>query len=317
MKVKFIIPIPDTSYYIWQVLVQINNFAKYGYDIDAHYLIGVVYGDINPHIRKMADSPDIKSKFHLYVDDRDGSDKVYSASLKPYLMYRYFKDHPWEKDCAYVYLDPDVIFLEKFDFTPFLNDDIWYGSDVGSYLNTSYIKQKGGDELLKDFADHAGISTELVMANDDNCIGAQYITKNNTPEYWLSVFKKSADVYSYLLGRQSYYFKKEMIYWLQIWTTEMWTTVWELWLSGVKTKHTEEWEFHWANHNMKDKKHKIFHNAGVAEQDQSKTIHYAKRAYENQTPFNKELPISKESLSYEYVKEIKETEINYPDLIWD
>ena len=331
MKVKFIIPIPDTDYYIHQVLIQINNFAKLGYDIDAHYLIGVVYGKLNEHVRKIADSSKIKAKFHFYIDGREAQEKSYSASLKPYLVYRYFQQHPWEKDCAYVYLDPDVIFLEKFDFTPYLNDDKWYGSDVASYIDSSYIKQKGGDEFLKEFTEHAGVSPELIIAHDKNCIGAQYITKNNTPEYWLGVYKKSAETFNYINTRHSHYFKKEMIHWLQVWTMEMWITLWELWRTGVETIPDSEWEFHWANHLMKDKKHKIFHNAGIAEQDQSKAIHvagiteqdlpkiihYAKRAYEHQSPFNKDLPVSEESMSYLYVKEIKEVEVNYPDLVWD
>jgi len=319
MKVKFIIPLPDTNYYLWQAIVQMNNFKKWGYEVDTHYLIGVVYGTPNPHALDMANSPEVKAKVHLYIDEREGQEKAYSASLKPYLMYRYFKDNPWEKDCAYVYLDADVIFLEAFDFTPYLNDDIWYGSDVGSYINSGYIKQKGGDELLKDFTEHAGVTPELITANDDNCIGAQYITKNNIPEYWFDVYKKSAETYNYMNSRQNYYFKSEMIYWLQIWTMEMWLTIWELWRIGVQTEHTEDWEFHWANHMVKDRKHKIYHNAGIAEQDQTKTEHFAKRAYENKTPFNNPLVdiVSKDSLSYMYVTEIKESEKNYPSLVWD
>ena len=317
MKVKFIIPVPDTDYYLWQVLVQANNFKKWGYDIDTHYLIGVVYGSPNPHALSIAESPDIKAKVHLYVDKREQHEKSYSASLKPYLMYKYFEQYPWEKDCAYVYLDPDVIFLEEFDFTPYLNDGDWYGSDVASYIDSNYIKQKGGDEFLNEFARHAGISPEVVVSHDKNCIGAQYITKNNTPEYWLGVYKKSAETFNYINTRHSHYFKKEMIHWLQVWTMEMWITLWELWGKGVLTIPRPEWEFHWANHLVKDRKHKIFHNAGIADQDQSKTIHFAKRAYENKTPFNKDLPISKDSLSYLYVLEIKDTEENFKELIWD
>lgn len=312
-KVKFIVPLPDVFYYDWHLLPQINNFSKYGYDEDTHYLVGVFNNNASENIRKMADSPKIKSKFHFYMDERTEQERAYSASLKPFLMYKYFQQHPWEKDCAYVYLDPDVIYLDKFDFTPFLDDDIWYGSDVGSYLDSNYIKQKGGDELLNEFCEQAGISPELVIANDKNCIGAQYLTKNNTPEFWKEVYQKSSKCYVYLNSRRDYFFKPEMTYWLQIWTNEMWLTIWQLWLNGVETKHTNEWCFHWGNHFQKDKTHKIFHNAGVA--DPNEQFHFSKTAYQV-SPFNKDIPTSQESLSYEYVKEIKEAEVAFPDLIW-
>jgi hypothetical protein len=314
-RMKFIVPIPDSSYYIQQALIQINNFAKYGYDSETHYLIGIIYEKVNPHIVKIAESGLTKAHFHFYRDGRTAEERRYSASLKPHLMYRYFKEYPEEYKHPYVYLDPDLIFMEKFDFTPFLNDNHWYGSDTASYMNVNYIKSKG-EGLLEDMCNFVGIDPAIVIANDNSIIGAQYVTKNNTAEFWESVYKKSSQAYIYLNSIQAKYFKPEMTYWLQIWCTEMWITVWECWKRGVETRAHKDFEFHWANHNAKDRKHKMFHNAGISEQDQSKTKHYAKRAYEHVTPFNKELPVSEESLSMEYVKEIKETEKNYPTLIW-
>lgn len=313
MKVKFIVPLPDVPYYLWQMLVQINNFAKYGYDIDTHYLIGCFNNTTNPISRKMAESGLIKAKIHFYRDEREKAEQEYRASLKPYLMYKYFEQHPWEADCAYVYLDPDVIFLDRFNFEPFLNDNIWYGSDVGSYLDSKYIMSKGGIQLIAEFCGVAGIATDLVVRNDKNCIGAQYITKNNTANFWKNVFKKSTLCYNYLIKRQDVYFRPEMQYWLQTWTSEMWTTIWEAWNMGIQTKVLNEMCFHWANHKIKDRNHIIFHNAGVA--DPNEKFHFSKTAY-GISPFNKEIPTSEESLSYLYVKEIKETEVNYKELIW-
>lgn len=309
-KIKFIIPYPDVPYYCWQVLVQINNFRRLGYEVDAHYLCCYFNNKPSDNTLNMMSNGIVKAKIHLYPDDR--SQKGYPASMKPYMMYKYFQEFPEEKENIYVYLDADVIFLDKFDFSPFINDDIWYGSEVGSYINSSYINQKG-DGLLQEMCDFTGIEKGLVVSNDNNCIGAQYIIKNNTADFWWRVYDNSSRLYSYLQKRQAHYFKKEMIHWLQIWTMEMWLTLWEAWKAEIKTKVAPEMEFHWANHMMKDKKHVIYHNAGVTENNGD---HFSKIHYQS-SPFNKEILCSEDSLSYLYKKEVLEAQENFKEIIWD
>lgn len=309
-KVKFIVPIPDVRYYDWQATVQINNFRKLGYEEDTNYLIIYFGNEPSPEIQKIANSPLVKAKFHFYKDEREFTQ--YTPGMKPWLMFKYFQEFPEEKEHAYYYADPDQIFLDKFNFEPYLNDDITYGSDVGSYINSGYINQKG-DGLLQEMCDFVGISKELVLSNDGNCIGAQTLTKNNTAEFWYTVYEKSNKLYDYLQTRKDHYFKPEMIDWLQIWTTEMWMSIWELWLRGEQTKSTKDWEFHWANHMMRDKQHVIYHGAGVTENDGK---HFSKIHYQS-SPFNKEILCSEDSLSYLYKLEVLETQEYYKDLIWD
>ena len=309
-KIKFIIPYPDVPYYCWQVLVQINNFRKLGYEVDAHYLCCYFNEKPSAISQSFVDSENIKSTFHLYPDDRDV--KGYSASMKPYMMYKYFQQFPEEKDNIYVYLDADVIFLEPFNFEPFINDSVWYGSEVGSYINSGYINQKG-DGLLQEMCDFVELQKDVVTNMDNNCIGAQYIIKNSTADFWYQVHKRSSDLYIHLQGRQAHYFKKEMIHWLQIWTMEMWLTLWEAWRNNIFTKPVTEMEFHWANHMMKDKKHSIYHNAGVTENDGK---HFSKIHYQS-SPFNKEILCSEDSLSYLYKREVLEAQENFKELIWD
>lgn len=311
-KVKFIIPFPNVPYYEWQVLVQINNLAKFGYDVDAHYLVCTLANNPGERLTKIASSPKINATFHFYKDERDDEGMRYAASMKPWLMYKYFEQHPWEKNVAYAYLDPDVIFLDKFDFEPYLYDDVWYGSDVRSYINSSYIQSKG-EGLFEEMCAFINIDPNLVKQNDKNCVGAQYLTKNNTPQFWKNVYEKSSRLYNHLERRKTWYFKPEMTYWFQNWSNEMFITLWELWSNKVETKFDPNWEFHWANHLMKDKKHKLFHNAGVA--GKTDELHFCKIAYQS-SPFKKDIPTKEESLSYLYMREVKETEKNYPELIW-
>lgn len=307
---KFIVPIPDVLYYCWQILVQINNFHKYDYDIETHYLIGVFNKKPTDQVKKMAASPQLRCKFHFYDDERP--DKTYTAGLKPYLVHRYFTEFPEEKDSVYCYVDPDLIFLKIFNFEPFIHDDIWWGSDVSSYLGSQYIKSKG-EGLFEEMCQYVNIDPKIVEANDrPGCIGAQYITKNNDPQFWWDVYFNSNALYKHLLTRKNHYFKPEMGYWLQVWTNEMWLTIWELWKRGIQTKHANEFCFHWANHQIKDKIHTMFHNAGVTKAD---GINFSKIDYQT-SPFNKELVANKTSISWFYAQEVKETEVNYPDLVW-
>ena len=317
MKLRFIVPFPDTDYYLSQILIQNNNFEKFGYDVETHFVAGICYGKINPHLQRIVDSGLLKSTWHIYFDERTGEERRYSASLKDHLMYRYFKEFPEEKDNYYFLADPDMIFLEPFDFTPYMDGKTWWGSDTSSYMNLAYFRQKG-EGFFEEMCDHVGISPELVIANDKNIIGANYLTVNNTAEFWERIYKKAAETYNWLGTIQPKYFKPEMGFWFQSFCTEMFLIIWELWKDGVETKHDENWNFHWTNSWVKDKKHKIFHLAGEASQDQSKTVHYAKRAYEHRSPFNKDYSmIHPDSLTNLYINEIVETARKYPSLVWD
>ena len=307
-KIKFIVPLPDSSYYLWQILVQINNFRRLGYEIDAHYPVCIFNNNPSEILKQLSNSTNIKAHFHLYYDNRE--DKSYSASMKPWLMAQYFKEFPEEKDNIYIYLDPDVIFLDKMNFSKFIDDDIWYESDTCSYLDSRYIKSKG-EQLFYEMCDIVGIPYEVVLSNDKNCGGAQYITKNNTFEFWNEVEKTSVPLYKHMVDTAVKYKPEGDPYPIQAWTSEMWTTNWCLWKNGITTKCVPELDFHWADHKMKELKHTIFHNAGVVKEDD---INFCKTTYQK-SPFRKDIKISKDSISYKYLLEVKETEINFPELI--
>ncbi len=156
-----------------------------------------------------------------------------------------------------------------------------------------------------------GISPQLVISNDLNCGGAQYITKNNTYEYWKEVELTSVPLYKHMVATAEKYKKDGQIYPIQAWTSEMWTTNWVLWKNGIKTKCIDELNFHWANHHIRDLRYSIYHNAGVTDNNGS---HFSKTAYQK-SPFMQELKGSVDSISYKYIEEIKSTEINFPELV--
>lgn len=308
-KIKFIVPFPDTPYYLWQVLVQINNFRKFGYEVDTYYLVCYFNNRVSDVAKKIAASDNIKSTFRFYPDER--TDLTYTASIKPWLMAKFFEEYPEEKENIFIYLDPDLIFLKPIDWIKYSHDDIWYESDTSSYLNSIYIKSKG-EQLFNDMCDIVEISPDLVIANDYNCGGAQYVTKNNTCSFWYEVSELSTVLYKYMVDTAKNYQPEGQTYPIQAWTSEMWVTNWIHWRNGGKTRTVKELNFHWANHSIKYLEHDMYHNAGVTINDGE---HFCKIAYQV-SPFNKETLGKENSISYNYIKEIRETELNFPELLF-
>ena len=65
---KILIATFDHNYYLWQCLVQINNFMKYGYDEDTVYIISS--SSISPVLQSFLDCDKIKSKFFMRLSNR-------------------------------------------------------------------------------------------------------------------------------------------------------------------------------------------------------------------------------------------------------
>ena len=92
---KILIATLDHNYYLWQCLVQINNFMKYGYDEDTVYVIAS--SNPSPALKMMMNCPKIKSKIFLYKDERIGL--KYPSSLRPHILEKFYKEYPeYEKD---------------------------------------------------------------------------------------------------------------------------------------------------------------------------------------------------------------------------
>ena len=191
---KFLIPTPDKPFYLWQILVQIANFREMGYEKDMHIPMMLSGKEASPELKKMMESKDLKCHFYVYQDDREH--RGYAASMKPYMMYKYFQQFPERKSDVYNYLDSDVIFTSPMDFSPFINDEVWYGSQTKAYTGVKYVKSKG-EEIFLEMCRICGVRPALVEANDDNHIGAQYFIKNNTPELWFEIYEKSTLMYNY------------------------------------------------------------------------------------------------------------------------
>lgn len=302
---KILIATFDHTYYLWQCLVQISNFMKYGYDEDAIFVIST--SDPSPQLKSMINHPKIKSKFFLYKDERVGM--KYPSTLRLHILEKFFREHPEYEKETFFYTDPDVVFTKQFDFSKFEKDDIWYVSDTRSYLDSRYIKSKS-EELFNEMCKIIGISPELVIENDNNAGGAQYILKNISSDFWKTCMFKSETLYNHMKDTSNIYKPEHPI---QCWTSDMWTLFWEGLKNGRKIRIHKDLNFCWAvspiNHWYDTY---IFHNAGVPGDSET---HFSKITYQI-SPFNKNLVMNPDNCTSKYVEEIKETENIFKDIVW-
>lgn len=304
---KLIIVLPDNNYFLWQMLVQMNNFRKFGYENDTIYLIGKNTGTPSSTLLNIMRNGKTKSNFYIYNDERKYP--KYSSSLRPHILAKFFEQNPVMEKETFFYLDPDVIFTKKIRFNDLEKNKTWYLSDTRSYINSDYIKSKG-QQLFYEMCKIVGINPELVEKNDNNAGGAQYFLKNVNAEFWRKVEKDSEELYQHMVNTSEIYNPEHPI---QVWTADMWAVLWNAWFFGHETKIIKRLNFAWATDNIvKWDKVSIFHNAGAVINNGE---FFLKTNYQT-SPFNKKLSCNKKFCSRNYIKEIKETEKNFSKILF-
>jgi len=304
---KILIATFDHNYYLWQVLVQINNFMKYGYDEDTIYIVSS--SNISPALKSMMECDKIKSKFYIYKDER--KQHSYPSSLRPHILEKFFNDHPeYEKETIF-YTDPDVVFTKHLDFSEMEKDEYWHLSDTRSYIDSKYIKSKS-EKLFKEMCEIAKVSPEEVTANDDAAGGAQYVMKGINAEFWKKVYDDSENLYVHMKSTESIYHPEHPI---QSWTSDMWAVFWNGLYFGHKVKIHPDLDFCWATDRINRWfETYIFHNAGV-DGSSGGDKYFSKIKYQN-SPFNQDIKVESDNCTYKYLQEVKDTEINFKDILW-
>lgn len=310
---KFVIPIPDIPYYLWQALVQMANFRELGYEEDAHYPV-VYFGDRPSDLfLRLWESDDLGCSLHAYPDTR--ADRSYPPSMKPWLMGKFFEQFPDEASDVYNYLDPDCVFTKPMDFTAFedADDNRWYGSDTRLYTGAEYIRSKG-EQLFLDLCAISGVDPAAVLAHDENSLGAQYFVKRAGADFWFDLERKSVIAYRHMLATAEQYHPEGHEYPIQVWCAEMYLQQYETIRARFTPVASDLMRFCWANAPASAwDDHVYFHDAGVPAENGRDfcTITW------QSSPFGKEITVSPESASSRYVDLIRRTEEMFPDLIWD
>lgn len=291
-KLYFICAQPNTKYYAWQLEVMLRNFNEMGIlsnpKYEVHIVTNIPYGDnllVESELFKLSQVEKSHTNLTFYYHADTRATKHYPSSIRPNLLKQHFAAHPEIK--TFFYHDCDMIFTKKdLDFTPFLQDDICYGSDVRFYIGHDYIASKEHN-VLEYMCQIAQIPLRVVRDNEHNCIGAQYLIKNVTPDFWEEVEKISEELFlkittrnkyikasypkSYASGENDkgmwdvynakdktweYDFTREVAeqraaqlsnyHELQIFASDMWAVLWCLWKLGKQTVPHKFFDFAWA-----------------------------------------------------------------------
>ena len=314
-NILFVTAQPDVPYFHWQVKLYTHNFIEKGIDPNNIHVIFSTIGN-NKLSQGAEDLKKIGINIHSYKDER--VNKRYIPSIKPFLIYKWLEQYPENGKCFFLH-DADIIFRELPDFEKMLNDDICYLSDTIGYIGYDYImdccrryesqhptSEKG--QLLKEMADTIGISVDLIKKNQKNSGGGQYIIKNTDYKLWEKIYLDSFTLYNnMLIYQRKFPINPGQI---QFWTAEMWSVLWNLWLSNFKTKVVDELGFSWATDNVdKYEKYPILHMAGVTD-DLKKTKFY-KGDFINVDPIKK---LIEDPTYFDYV-DIKSSTIKYIEVM--
>jgi hypothetical protein len=179
----FISAQPESLYFIWQLEVQLFNFKTNRVPAEnIHVLIGYnpMYG-LNKKTLEFANEQKSNACFFFYSDERVNSS--YTPSIRPHIIKKHFLDCPYLKDECIFYHDADIIFRELPDFKRLCTDDTWYVSDTRRYLDIAYIKSVG-DPVFYEMCEVLNIDRSLIVNNDENAGGAQYLMKGVNYQFW-------------------------------------------------------------------------------------------------------------------------------------
>lgn len=312
----FISAQPDSTFFHWQVEIYLYQFAKHGIQNYCYALFGYSGSTPSIYAQNLAKKyPNIK----FYKDERKY--KSYKPSIRPHILAKFFKEYP--NLGKYVFYHDSDIFLTKlprFDLMLHPNDENAYLSDTISYIGYNYIKEcadryKAKYDRLDDLDIFYGmckiidIKPELVISNQNNSGGAQYLLKNIDDIFWVDCETKCVDLYNYL----AHYERTNPIkHAIQKWTTDMWVVLWLYWKRGGTTLIHKELDFSWATGTMKEYENtNIFHLAGVTDSTCRDKFYKARfdrsmvfdAYYKNPKLFDH---INKNNATYGYVQVIKE-----------
>ena len=323
----FITAQPHDLYFCWQIEVQIVNFRKFGISDKMHVLVWFPDNELRKkrgepveEFRKkdwdklITKYPEVKFFFYkdkgLTVKDF----KVYIPQLRPQILARHFKEHPYLENEVIFYHDSDIIFNYLPPFDELEKGDICWQSDTSGYLDYNYlsIKEKQGNipnnEAIVTLCQIGGITTDTLMSYKGKTGGAQYILKGINWQFWEDIERqvyqiRKAFSHDQVGSINNRYFKSENAG-FQSWCADMWAINMALWSRGKITDVTKLLDFSWATDTAETYLSKpIYHNAGA--NGTQKGVFY-KTKWQKKSPIGYKHAVDKKSASYYYVKAIEE-----------
>jgi hypothetical protein len=278
-ELKFICAQPDDSYYTWQVHLWLESLRKLGHSDKAIVLLYVPdFREQNTKWTQVINLyPEAEFVFYKDIDKVSQLLRIYIPIIRPYVLMRYFKEHPEMKDDAVFYCDSDIVFTENFNINKYVDDDVCYLSDTNSYINASYFDSKTKDvlpekleeykqrDILQETTSLAGVSREIAEANNLHSGGAQYFLKNIDSEFWNDVMTSCLNIRTHLQNVNKEFFESENKG-FQSWCSDMWAVLYSLWKRKQVTRVVKEMDFAWSSDNISRLSTTgILHNAGITD----------------------------------------------------
>lgn len=329
---KFICVQPDDTYYTWQVHLWLESLKEIGHSDKAIVLIFIPnYRKQNPKWDQIISLyPEAEFRFYKDVDDVSSLLGIYIPVLRPYTLWKYFKENLDIKDKAIFYCDSDILFTKDFNINDFIEDDICYLSDTKSYISAEYFDSKIKDvlpekleeyknrDILGEICSVIGISREIAEANINSSGGAQYLLKNVDSYFWSKVMNDSIIIRTYLQKVNKEFFANENKG-FQSWCADMWSVLWNLWLRNQETKIISELDFAWSPDPIeKLESHTILHNAGIVSKNMGYPCFYKGEYHTGKDPMlDPHLEIilndeeSKKHCTWFYADKVKELKEKY------
>lgn len=228
----------------------------------------------------------------VYTDMR--LDRSYIPSIKPHLLWQFFKEDPSRENEQYFYIDSDLIFREWPDFSKLgASKDTWVSSDCSGYIGYEYINSREkGPEIASKLAEICGITLDR-LKNAPGA-GAQWVITNPTAAFWERVYDDSMAIHHYFQPLDSN---------IQKWTAEMWAQLFGTIREGKKVKIHKELDFIRPTDDVAEwDKVKILHNAGVLGSEEM----FYKGKYVDVLPFGEDFSyVNPKKASIKYVQAIE------------
>ena len=268
---------PTDSYFIWQNHLYIESCLDQGFkEEQIHILLynpkGRVY---NTNWDKLKEC---YPKLNIFVYEDDGVQQylgIYIPILRPHILKQHFEAFPELQDKTIIYTDSDILWLKSLNINHLLEDDINYVSDANSYLNHSYFESKYKDVLpdkveqarerdfLNEVCTIVGIDKQVVIDNNSNTGGVQYILKNVDAAFWKKVEEDVLKIRVHLQQVNKEFFKDENTG-IQSWCADLWAVQFNLWFFNRTSKVAKELDFAWSTDPIsKIDTYPILHNAGI------------------------------------------------------
>lgn len=200
--------------------------------------------------------------------------KSYLPIIRPNILKQYFKYHTYLEDACIFYIDSDILINENINFAKFSQDNINYCSKT-NYIGAKYFESKKKDvvffkqkqyekiDTLGELCKRIGIDKKIVIDNEENTGGCQYLLKNIDSNFWASVEEDTMKIRLFLQTINSDFFLNEN-QGFQSWCSDMWAVLWNIWKKNGKTKCPSELDFSWYPTPIEEwDNFPIYHNAGT------------------------------------------------------